>query len=545
MAVANRLARAAALPRARALVLALLPALGVAIGLVPSRAVWAADTDEIAELRRAVEALRAENRALAARLTSLEGSKPTPASTSASASALAGDRIEQRVKELELGKTAQEDAVRAIIRDSVSSLGSKINDAVSLSGAIEFGAQRQTDFTGARKSEIALGTVEFEFEVQVNPWVVGNIKFEYVDGKNLALATASGSQATIDRISLDTATISLGDPQRFPVMLRAGKMVLPFGISTGRTLGDVLSLGSPLTVEVFEAKQNAVGVEFAFPTPALRPPTPAVVAPRVRGLLIEPWVSGFGQRLGYNPPPTRLSPLAPVDFAPEAPPFHAGLYVFDARTPGGLAKHLNATLGYQTKGHCGRPYDELRRSDLCPWTLGVALGFNSSVFSSRFFEEAYNDMLPRVGRVPGASASVKASLGPLSLIGEWNGAARSAQFADDLGTVVRIRPAAWQLALGYQFDWNPWVQEIGAQGSYVGLGYSQSSDLAGVTRLIDGSPTRVGLVPKRRLLLTAGEWVADGVRVALEYSREWDYSLSQGGTGQAAQGLTLKLTYAW
>ena len=39
------------------------------------------------------------------------------------------DRLEQRVKELEIAKTAQEDAVRSIIRSSISTLGSKINAA--------------------------------------------------------------------------------------------------------------------------------------------------------------------------------------------------------------------------------------------------------------------------------------------------------------------------------------------------------------------------------------------------------------------------------
>jgi hypothetical protein len=63
--------------------------------------------------------------------------------------------------------------------------------------------------------------------------------------------------------------------------------------------------------------------------------------------------------------------------------------------------------------------------------------------------------------------------------------------------------------------------------------------------LIDGTPTRVGFVPKRRLLLTFGEWVLEGLRAQLEYSREWDYSVSEGGTGNAGNGISATLTYAW
>ncbi len=29
----------------------------------------------------------------------------------------------------------------------------------------------------------------------------------------------------------------------------------------------------------------------------------------------------------------------------------------------------------------------------------------------------------------------------------------------------------WQASIAYQFDWNPWVTEIGAQGDFVSLGY--------------------------------------------------------------------------
>ncbi len=509
------------------------------LAAMPVHDLWAADADEIAELRRAIDALRSENRALAQRLATLEGTKPAPAAPEW------GQRIEQRVKELEFGKVAQEDAVRSIIRDSVSTLGSKINESVSLSGAIDFTARRTKDYAGVSQSAIGLSAVEFEFDVQVNPWATASILLEYVDGRDLSFQTSNGGQAGVDRLSVETAFVSFGDPQRFPLQLKAGKMVLPFGISTGRLLADVLSSSSPLTVELFEMRQSAIGLSVAFPTPALRPPTPPVVVPPVRPLVIEPMLHSLGQRLGYAPPPVRVSALAPTAFAPEAPPFNAGVYIFDARTPGGVGRHAGATVGYQMKGNCGRSYDQLAGSGLCPWTLSVDLNYNSSIFSSRFLETEYEGFLERIGRVPAMAASFKASFGAMSLIGEWNSATRRARFVDDTGAPVGIRPAAWQLSLGYQFDWNPWVQEIGAQGTFAAIGYSQSRDLAGVTQLLGGVPTRVGFAPRSRLLLTVGEWVVDGVRVVVEYSRESDYAVSAGGTGKLATSLTTKLTYSW
>jgi hypothetical protein len=66
-----------------------------------------------------------------------------------------------------------------------------------------------------------------------------------------------------------------------------------------------------------------------------------------------------------------------------------------------------------------------------------------------------------------------------------------------------------------------------------------------VTSLGTGSPTRVGFVPESRLSLTVAEWVLEGARVLLEYSHNWDYPRSKGGTGRQADGVFLALTYVW
>jgi hypothetical protein len=35
-------------------------------------------------------------------------------------------------------------------------------------------------------------------------------------------------------------------------------------------------------------------------------------------------------------------------------------------------------------------------------------------------------------------------------------------------------------SLGCQMDWNPWIEAIGAQGTFLARGYSRSRDRAGV-----------------------------------------------------------------
>jgi hypothetical protein len=133
-------------------------------------------------------------------------------------------------------------------------------------------------------------------------------------------------------------------------------------------------------------------------------------------------------------------------------------------------------------------------------------------------------------------------------------ALKKARFLDDSTPArqISIAPATWQVALGYQFDWNPWVEAIGAQGTYVAIGFSRSQDLAGVTLTSGitpsnpaGTANRVGFVPQSRILVTAAEWVLEGGKIALEYSHDWDYPVSKGGTGKQANGFFLDLTYVW
>lgn len=518
---------------------------------VPSVASFAADADETRELKRAIEALRQENRDLLRRLEALEAKQPERAPKADRAAPPAGtngrqaERLEERVKELETTKAAQEDAVRSIIRESFSKLGPKINEPAALGGTLGVGLGRSSDFSGTKTSTLGLTSADFELEIQMNPWALGHIKLDYQDGKNILFNTSTGSQASVDRINLDTGYIVLGNAQKFPPLLTVGRAVLPYGASTGHPVTDSLSVASPLTIDTFEIKKNLIGLGFNFPTPALGPATRPVNAPPVRPKVIYPLLSTLGEGFGYAPPPERLKPVAPITLAPAVAPFNTGFYIYEGGTPGALKQHFGGAMGFNTKGDCGRRYEDLIGSLFCPWAAAFDLSYNSSVFNSSFLETEYDRFLSQIGRVPGVAASLKSSLGPFGLVGEWNAATRRARFFDDLGGSVAIQPAAWQVSLGYQLGGNPWVKEIGQQGSYLSIGYSQSRDLAGVTKLINGESTRVGFVPKRRLLLTFGEWVVDGVRFAVEYSRNWDYSLGDGGTGRTATGIEARLTYAW
>lgn len=507
-----------------------------------------AEDDTLMQLKRAIDALREENRTLIKRLEALENKVTAPAAESTVPAA--GDRtqsatLEQRVRELEQAKVAQEGAVRTIIQDTIAIRGPKINEAAALGGTISTRLARDRDFTGTRSSTLGLTSIDLEFDIKMSEWATGHMKIDYIDGKGVQFQTQSGGFQGVDRLAVDTGFIVLGNQQKFPPLLSLGRMVLPFGTSTGHPVTDALSIASALSVDAFEMRHNAIGLNFGFPTPQLKPRSPPVFAPPIRPKVIYPVLEDFGRRLGYSPPPVRPAKPTELPQDPAPPPYSFGVYLYDGLTPGGNLKHTGATLGYRAKGDCGKRYEDMSSLGLCPWAMEVALGYNSSVFNSQFLETEYDTFLPQIGRVPGVAGSLRSALGPFSLVAEWNSATREARFRDDSRAQIVMKPSAWQVSLGYQLGWNPWVKEIGAQGTYLSLAYSRSNDLFGVKKLFDVTTVRAGFVPRERLLFTFGEWIVDGVRFSLEYSHNKDYSISRGGTGRASNGIAAMLTYAW
>jgi hypothetical protein len=474
-------------------------------------------------------------------------------------------RLKQRVEELETSKTATEDATRWIIGDSFSKLGSNINQNVGLGGTLESIAGTGTDFSGQSFDSIELTTAQLDFEIRVNDWTQGIFTIEWLGAADTLFSTSRGFGNVSERLNIETALVTFGDPQKFPPFLTVGRMVLPFGISTGTPVADTLTSEDPLTLEVFETRKTAIGVGLGFPTPALTPATPPITPPAIKPQLFNPLFSSLSSNLGYNPPPTRPPTPTPITPTPESPLFNVGVYSYDGHdtvSSSGWdpANHISATAGFRTQGNCGRSYDQLGDSFLCPWAIDVDIDYNSSIFDSRFLEFEYEHFLDQIGFVPAMAVSAKARFGRVSLVAEWNGAIDQARFREDgigldengvnvaiPGKAISIRPSAWQVSLGYQFDWNPWVEVIGEKGTYLAIGYSQSQDLAGVRQFNDTDNTleRVGFVPKRRFLVNLSEWIMDGVRVSFEYSHLIDYPSSEGGTGNSANGFFTAVTYAW
>lgn len=456
------------------------------------------------------------------------------------------NQLRQRVAELEISRAANEDAVRSIIGRSFALRGSNITDHVTFGGTLETLTFWQEDFDGIAESDIVMDTFELDFEAHINSWSRASMVIEFFDGGDVLFPTNEGEEFGVDRLNVRRGIITIGDTTRYPLFLTSGRDVVPFGISTGDPVTDVLTIVDPLTVEVFEMREDFVLFGFELPVPP--PPAPVspgspAAPPAPRPLLFNPMARFLANSVcPYCGPldPPRQNAWPPVACVA---PYTGGIFFYNGDTTPGLnvenhIEQMGGTLGYRTKG--------LVANTWVPWNLQAAVDANSSVFDSNFLQFEYRRFLDQIGFVPGMAAHVRTALGPIGLVLEWNGAVTDAEFVDDAGNPVSIAPQAWQVAVNYQFDWNPSVEVIGAQGTYLAVGYSESSDLAGVTKIVDPLnpvPLRVGFVPERRFSIGVGEWVLDGLRVAIEYSHVIDYDEDEGGTGNSANGYFMQMTY--
>lgn len=555
-----------------------------------SSAAWVplpASADDISDMKAALKQLQEQNQALQRRISALEaeqaaqrkaaasqGSAPaqppaqpparaagTPPPAQKQEQTVAGtanspatnEELDRRVRDLEQTRAAQEDATRSIIRGAIAKTGPRINEFLSLSGAIEVIAGRAQDFSGLVSNNIFLNTAELDFDVKVGEWLVGSLILGFDPGQNPLFPTSqTGSTQTgigIERVTVDRATVTIGDPFRFPFFVKGGRDVIPFGQSTGFARTSGLSIESPLSIQVFETRTNLIQLGFEFPTPALTRPPPPVFAPPVKPMVLGPLVNEFANWVGYHPSTTRPPPLAPLPPVLQPAPFYGsiGFYQGSDLITGqfDFTNNVTASLGYRARGYCGRPYSELTDSLICPWSLDLSVDFASSIFASNFLRQTYAPFLSQIGHVPALAVNLRGSFGPFGVIAEYNTALRSGGFTDGLGVSQSIQPSAWQVSLAYQFGWNPWVEKIGDQGTFLSVGYSQSQGMAGATQLINGVPTRTGFVPKSRLLITAGEWLLEGLKFSIEGSIDWDYPVSEGGTGKTGWGILTALTFTF
>lgn len=100
-------------------------------------------------------------------------------------------------------------------------------------------------------SDISLTTVEIGLGVEVNEWVNLELVYLYED-------PTFGEETSVD---LDVGTVTIGNTEKFPFYLTAGKMYVPFGALLTHFPDDPL-IDQPVTLTFAETSEKAVLVGF-------------------------------------------------------------------------------------------------------------------------------------------------------------------------------------------------------------------------------------------------------------------------------------------
>jgi hypothetical protein len=328
------------------------------------------------------------------------------------------------------------------LEQEVESLKEKIKGAglpggLSFSGALEVEAGFEHGYGDEKTGNITLATVEVGIEAEVCDWVIANVILLWEEDDT-------------PQVEVDEGTISLGNTERSPLYLTAGKFAMPFGAYETTMISD------PLTLELGEAPQSAVQVGLERP-------------------------SGFsGSVYAFN---------GDIDEVGEDDKINC----------------FGANIGYGLEvGNIGLEIG-------AGWINNIADsdGLGAWIDDNDFTLKEY---------VGGFTGHVIVTVAPFTLMGEYVAALDDIEFTN---SHKQEAPSAYALELAYTF-------ELMGKEYTLGVAY-QGTDNCG------------GILPETRLLASFGVSLWENVGVALEYAQDKDYKVSDGGSGDEADIVTVQL----
>ena len=129
---------------------------------------------------------------------------------------------------------------------------SDLEDRITINGLLEFGAAYQSidmkDGGHEKDSDLCMTTVQLGIAAEVNDWVNAEMVLLYED------PTFDNDETSVD---IDEAFITIGNTEKIPAFLKAGKMYVPFGALFEHFPDDPF-LDTPLTVMLGEVLEKAV-----------------------------------------------------------------------------------------------------------------------------------------------------------------------------------------------------------------------------------------------------------------------------------------------
>lgn len=119
-----------------------------------------------------------------------------------------------------------------------------LGDAVEFGGIVDIQPYSRWGVDRSRVSDIGVAEVELNFAIRANECARAFLSLSHEPPK--------------EGLFLKEAFILLGDNPKSSYFLQIGRFYLPFGVGTGALIGDTLSIIDPLTIEIFEAQEEAM-----------------------------------------------------------------------------------------------------------------------------------------------------------------------------------------------------------------------------------------------------------------------------------------------
>ncbi len=235
-------------------------------------AAFAGTDADIKLLQQQVQELIAQNQQLTQRIVSMEKEQTEPVDVAEQGAELSSPIPER------LLRTRVQQMVRKEMRTEQEATGKeqKINDYVTLFGSIEGEAVFGEDYEGNSFSEFNIAEATLGFDAQMSDWVIGHLLAKY--------------EGPDDNLFMDEANIWIGNQEKFPVIMTAGKFYMPFGNFETNMVQDTL------TLDIGEI--NDYGLAAAFLSNGFYGTMYSYNGMKETGS--SDTIKGFGAKAGYN-----------------------------------------------------------------------------------------------------------------------------------------------------------------------------------------------------------------------------------------------------
>ena len=157
--------------------------------------------------------------------------------------------------------------------------------------------------------------------------------------------------------------------------------------------------------------------------------------------------------------------------------------------------------------------------------LGLDLSYINDIGDSDSLQDAIADALGSndvADRVPGWAASAKLRYGGVSLIGEYLTSLGDFQVGEVAFGGRGARPSSWMIEAAYTFG-------LAGKEATVAVGYQGTEEALALE------------LPEARILIGLSVQVVDGVALAVEWATDNDYGVTEGGSGENANTVTVQV----